>query len=280
MSALPRHVALVSKSKSVGFSEISSVAAALNKQVGRDFGPSWGISATVDGFDKLQDVPVDYWPVIILDKLDDPSAGGYHQTKNGEPFSVVLASEFPIAASHETLEMLADPFGRRTIAGSPPPNSPAPINGFSRVMYLVEVCDPCEGQQFVYQVNGISVSDFITPNYYDPVTSTTVRYSFTGAITAPHQVLEAGYISFSDPASGRWYQIFVQHGKVVSQQLPANDFRSMPIREATDDAARKFRAKHPPKKVGKKPGKKAGTAALAAMTAGRVAAIEEALEKL
>jgi hypothetical protein len=37
MSALPRHVALVSKSKSVGFSEISSVAAALNKQVGRDF---------------------------------------------------------------------------------------------------------------------------------------------------------------------------------------------------------------------------------------------------
>jgi hypothetical protein len=276
MSALPRHVALVSKSKSVSFSEISSVAAALNKQVGRDFGPAWGISATVDGFDKLQDVPVDYWPVIILDKLDDPSAGGYHQTKHGEPFSVVLASEFPIAASHETLEMLADPFGRRTIAGSPPANSPAPINGFSRVMYLVEVCDPCEGQQFVYQVNGINVSDFITPNYYDPVTSTTVRYSFTGAITAPHQVLEAGYISFSDPASSRWYQIFVQHGKMVSQVLPANDFRSMPIREATDAAARKFRAKHPPKKVRRS----GGATVPAAMTADRVAAIEEALEKL
>ncbi len=275
MSALPRHVALVSKSKSVNLSKISSVAAALNKQVGRDFGPIWGITATVDAFDKLQDVPVDYWPVIILDKLNDPSAGGYHQTKNGEPFSVVLASEFPLAASHETLEMLADPYGRRTVAGSPPPNSPAPISGFTRVSYLVEVCDPCEGDQFAYPVNGVSVSDFITPNYYDPVASKTVRYSFTGAITEPHQVLEAGYVSFSDPASGHWYQIFVQNGKVTSQELPANDFRRMPIREATDEAARKFRVKHPPKKDARK----AATTPKGAM-AGRGKAIEEALEKL
>ena len=71
-------------------------------------------------------------------------------------------------------------------------------------------------------------------------------------------------------------KLLAKHGKVISQQLPANDFRSMPIREATDDAARKFRAKNPPKKVRKK----AGVAVPAAMTAGRVAAIEEALEKL
>jgi len=274
MSALPQHVALVSKSKTVNFSEITAVAAALNKQVTRDFGPIWAVTATVDGFENLKHVPVDYWPVIVLDKLNDPNAGGYHQTKNGEPFSVVLVSDFPIAASHETLEMLADPFGRRTIAGSPPPNSPAPISDFTRVNYLVEVCDPCEGEQFAYPVNGVNVSDFITPHYYDPVSSQGVRYSFTGAIQEPHQVLEAGYVSFEDPATSRWYQIFVQNGKVISQELPANDLRQMPIREATDDAARKFRAKHPPKKAAKK-----AMGAVAGMS-GRAAAIEEALEKL
>src|SRR4051794_30467605 len=168
MSALPRHVALVSRSKTIDFSHISAVAAALNKQVVRDFGPSWNITATVDSFQDLKHVPVDYWPVVVLDKLSDPTAGGYHQTKNGEPFSVVLASEFPLAASHETLEMLADPFGRRTVAGSPPPNSPAPVNGFTRVAYFVEVCDPCEADNFSYTINGVPVSDFITPQYYDP----------------------------------------------------------------------------------------------------------------
>src|SRR5581483_3052994 len=178
MSALPQHVALVSQSKAISFSEITSVAAALNKQVTRDFGPIWKITGTVDPFDSLDNVPVDYWPVIILDKLDDPTAGGYHQTENGEPYSVVLASDFPIAASHEALEMLVDPFGRKSVAGSPPPGSPKPVSGFKRVKYLVEVCDPCEDDQFTYTINGIKVSDFITPHYYDPVTATSVRYSF------------------------------------------------------------------------------------------------------
>jgi len=274
MSALPRHVALVSRSKTIDFSHISAVAAALNKQVVRDFGPSWNITATVDSFQDLKHVPVDYWPVVVLDKLSDPTAGGYHQTKNGEPFSVVLASEFPLAASHETLEMLADPFGRRTVAGSPPPNSPAPVNGFTRVAYLVEVCDPCEADNFSYTINGVPVSDFITPQYYDPVVSSSVNYSFTGAIKQPHQVLEGGYISFSDPATGKWYQIFVQDGQTTVQELGTNDFRSMPIREATDEAARKFRMKHPRKQHERK------VVAAAAAMSGRAAGIEEALERL
>jgi len=274
VSALTRHVALVSKSKAIDNAQVTAVAAALNKQVVRDFGPLWNVTATVDPFETLQQVPVDYWPVIVLDKLNDPNAGGYHETKHGEPFSVVLASDFPIAAGHETLEMLADPFGSRTIAGSPPPKAPAPVNGFTRVVYLVEVCDPCEDEKFSYSVNGVPVSDFITPNFYDPVTSSGVRYSFTGAVKHPHQVLEGGYISFSDPATGRWYQIFVQDGKEIVQELPANDLRSMPIREATDAAARKFRMKHPRESY-----KKKAVAATAAMS-GRASSIEEAIAKL
>jgi hypothetical protein len=55
-------------------------------------------------------------------------------------------------------------------------------------------------------VNGLRVSDFYTPHYFDSVQSVGVRYSFTGAITKPRQVLRGGYLSWMDPATGFWWQ--------------------------------------------------------------------------
>jgi hypothetical protein len=49
-------------------------------------------------------------------------------------------------------------------------------------------------------VNGVKVSDFITPHYYDPNGATGIQYSFRGKVQAPHTALEAGYVSFGDPA--------------------------------------------------------------------------------
>jgi len=220
MSTLIAHVALVSDTLSVSLADVSPVAAALQKQVTRDFGPIWDIDATVDAFDKLESVPVDYWPVILRDDINEPGAAGYHTDDHGQPFSLVQADQnWPLTASHETLEMLADPGGNRTIAGSPPPQAPAPISGFGRVLYLVEVADPCEGDQFAYGVNGVTVSDFITPHYYDPNETTGARYDFRGSITGPHTVLDAGYVSFGNPVDNHWYQIIVVKGKVQTRDL-------------------------------------------------------------
>src|SRR5438132_13123911 len=173
MSALTANIALVSETPVVDFSQVSIVAAALNKKVTRDFGPLWEVAATVSAFDQLESVPVDYWPVIIRDDINQPGAAGFHTDNNGQPFSLVQADDtWTLTSSHEVIEMLADPFGNRTIAGSPPPNSPDPVSGFDRVVYLVEVCDPCDSDQFAYSVNGVKVSDFITTHYYDPKCST------------------------------------------------------------------------------------------------------------
>src|SRR5207253_5606282 len=183
MSALTANIALVSETPVVDFSQVSIVAAALNKQVTRDFGPLWEVDATVSAFDQLESVPVDYWPVIIRDDINQPGAAGFHTDDNGQPFSLVQADDtWTLTASHETLEMLADPFGSRTIAGSAPPQAPAPISNLRRVTYLVEVCDPCEDKQFAYTVNGQLLSDFITPNYYDPNGTTGVLCSFCGQV--------------------------------------------------------------------------------------------------
>lgn len=199
---LPIHVAILSETNSVSISEVAKVAAAMDKQVIRDFGPLWGINATVTFAEKLEDVPLDVWPVIIRDDIDADGAAGYHEDENGQPFSLVqLDDGWEITVSHEVLEMLADPYGSRLVAG----RSLKSTQG--RVQYLVEVCDPSEAAEFGYSINGIPVSDFYTPNYFDPVESPSVRYSFTGAITKPLQVLKGGYISWYEPISDHWFQL-------------------------------------------------------------------------
>ncbi|MFZ0208492.1 MAG: hypothetical protein WAL59_20700 [Roseiarcus sp.] len=50
------------------------------------------------------------------------------------------------------------------------------------------------------------MSDFYTPNYFDPVRAAGVRYSYTGAITSPRQVLKGGYLSWQDSVSNAWWQ--------------------------------------------------------------------------
>jgi len=203
MPTLIRQLALVSESDQVSTSDAMSVAAALQKQASRDLAPVWDISATVDAFEKLEDVPLGYWPMIVRDDIGVAGAAGIHEDKDGQPFALITAADldtWSLTASHETCEMLVDPFGNRLVAGD------SPKDDQGRVMFLVEVADPAEAADFGYSVNGILVSDFYTPNYFDPVAAPGVRYSFTGSITEPRQVLRGGYLSWKDPVSDHWWQ--------------------------------------------------------------------------
>ena len=212
---LLRQVALVSESSSVSASELAQVSAALQKQATRDFGPIWEIQATVDAFNKLEDVPIGYWPMIVMDNINTPGAAGVHEDKDGQPFALIQSGpNWSLTASHECLEMLADPFGNRVIAGK------SPKRNQGRVEFLVEVCDPSEAAEFAYAVNGVTVSDFYTPAYFDPLGSSGVRYSFTGAIQKPRQVLRGGYLSWHDPVSDHWWQeVFFQGNRAKFRDL-------------------------------------------------------------
>src|SRR5215210_5836148 len=198
---LTANLALVSEVPDHDPADVSRVAAALQRQATRDFGPLWDVRATVDAFPTLEDVPVGYWPMTVQTDIDMPGAAGVHMDKDGQPFALIAMSDsWSLTASHETLEMLADPFGKRLAPGR------SPKRGQGRVEFLVEVCDPSEGDEFAYTVNDILVSDFYTPRFFDPERADGVRYSFTGAITAPREVLRGGYISWHDPVSDHWWQ--------------------------------------------------------------------------
>src|SRR5882757_11561383 len=153
------HIALVSITKEVTLANLAPVSAAIQKQISRDFGPMWNVEATVDAFDKLEDVPIGYWHVLLQNELPNGAAGLHKRDDNKQPFALVaLTLNWTVFMSHEVLEMLVDPDGTRTVAGD------SRKSGQGRVEYLVEVCDPCQSASLAYGVNGITVSDFYTPH--------------------------------------------------------------------------------------------------------------------
>jgi len=199
---LPIHLALVPIAN-INFSDVAQVSAAIQKQIIRDFTPLWAIEATIDAFPGIDDVPVGYWPIYIVDTFDE---GGQHKTRHHQPFGLVAAgSSWSLAASHEALEMLVDPGGDRLVAGASPMDQ-------ARVEFLLEVCDPCQSDAQAYTVNGVLVSDFCTPEYFDPLGVTGARYSYTGSLSAPHQVLPGGYLSWRDPVTENWFQQRIVNG--------------------------------------------------------------------
>jgi hypothetical protein len=63
------------------------------------------------------------------------------------------------------------------------------------------------------------VSDFITPAFYDPIPAPGVRYSFTGAIPGPREVLEGGYLSWRNHVNEHIEQLFVRSGEKEFRDL-------------------------------------------------------------
>jgi hypothetical protein len=221
---LTDHVAIVSLTSDVSTRSLLQAAAAVQKQITRDFTPYWGLRATVDAFEDLSSVPSDYRLVVLFGDADelagrlefaigeqqaarliddferDRLSGLHLNTFTREPFALVSAADaWSVALSHEVLEMIADPFGNHLIAAAHPRDQR------QRVKYLVEICDPC--QAMWYPVNGVPVSDFYTPRYFDPVQVDRSRYSFTGALELPLQILEGGFLSWIDPSDSGLYQI-------------------------------------------------------------------------
>jgi len=180
------------------------IARALEKQVKRDFRPLWGIDATVRFYRSLDDVPVGCWPVIIDERLRGSTDYGFHWDLSGQPLARMRydpKNAWSATASHEILEMLVDPYGERLVAAP----SIDPRYRDHDVLYLAEVCDPCEN--VTYEVDGVTVSDFITPGYFDAKPSKRGRYSFTRRVKRPREVLVGGYISWTDPQLGRSFEL-------------------------------------------------------------------------
>lgn len=204
-------VGLVDKTKEIDPELMQAVAAALTIQVTRDLTQFWNVQATVTYQPNPAKIPAGVWPVFLVKSLP-PGEGGFHLDKHNQPYAEVIASsksdEWTIDASHETLEMLVDPSGNRLQNSTSIEIKNGKIeDGTGQFAYLVEACDPCEADNYAYPVQGVAVSDFITPHFYEPVATPGTRYSFTGAIKAPRQILPGGYISWVNQQTDEMQQL-------------------------------------------------------------------------
>jgi hypothetical protein len=193
-------VGLVDKTESIDKDLMQAAASALTIQVTRDLTQFWNIQATVTYQPDPKKIPASVWPVFLVKSLP-PGEGGFHTDKHNQPYAKVIAKptsdEWTIDASHEILEMLVDPNGNRLQPStSIEIKNGKIVDGTGEFAYLVEACDPCEADNYAYGIQGVAVSDFLTPHFYDPVETDGTRYSFAGHIKAPRQILPGGYISW------------------------------------------------------------------------------------
>lgn len=195
--ASPLTIALVNRSTVVADAAVAACAAALHTQLNRDFAPYWGVDGVVGIARAGAVLAAGTMPLYILDDSDQAGALGYHDNdpKLG-PFGRVFAKtdarfglNWTVTASHELLELAADPFIFYM----------APLNRTS--FTAVEVCDAVEADADGYVIDGVAVSDFVTPAWFG---SGPGPVDFMKRLSRPFTLRKGGYMSVW--RAGKWTQ--------------------------------------------------------------------------
>jgi hypothetical protein len=216
-------VAIVNESTVVNDTDMPPVVAALQKQVSGEFCAAWGIDARLVLVPRGQKPDPMLWQLIIADDSDQAQALGYHETTaTGQPIGFCFAKttaqdggQWTVTASHELLEMLADPAINLTVLDQGP----------RRIAYLFafEAADPVE--EATYLIDGVQVSDFVLPSYFQgqAIDGATPAGPFDhlGQLAHPlPAMLAGGYLSvlkIGESVAG-WQQIIGQaarHSRVI-----------------------------------------------------------------
>lgn len=192
----PLTIVLVNKSTVVSDADVQACAVALNTQLNRDFAPLWGVDGAVTS---TKVVGRGELPVYILDDSDQAGALGYHDDdpKLG-PFGRVFARtdkryglNWTITTSHEVLELAADPF----VVGT------AQVN--ATTFTALEVCDAVEADSDGYQIGGVWVSNFVTPDWFSATQPG--PWDYRKLLSRPFALRKGGYMSVWT-AKGGWSQ--------------------------------------------------------------------------
>ena len=202
MLHLPK-IALVPSSTVISADQIRTIALALQVQVSRDFAPASGRRDRL-AFGPGEPVPPDWWQLVFADDSDQAGALGYHElAASGLPCGFVFAKtdqtyglSSSVTASHELLEILADPW----ICGA----ALHQLSGTSGVIYALEVCDAVEDKSLGYDIDGVKVSDFVLPSFFRD--GAPGPHSFRNNVALPFQLARGGYLSEFVEGQG-WNQV-------------------------------------------------------------------------
>ncbi len=201
-------VGVANQSATVTDGDVKRLAAALDIQVKRDLKPIWQVDAEVIPLSDPRTIPRGVHPIMVVD--DTPNGvAGFHRIEQGVTWAMVnTRRDWRLAASHECLEMLVDPTGMKMQPARGIAIAGAELQDIDdEFHYVLEVCDPIEDCDHAYDIGGVLVSDFYTPEYFDREFQEGVRYSLRGALTRPRQIGRNGYLSWWHPQTEKLHQI-------------------------------------------------------------------------
>ena len=82
-----------------------------------------------------------------------------------------------VTASHELLEMLADPNINLTVL--------VQSSDTAGKLYAYEVCDTCEADENGYEIDGVLLSDFVFPSWFEDFRTEPTQFDQTNKIKPP-----------------------------------------------------------------------------------------------
>jgi hypothetical protein len=195
-SVEPLKIVITNNSKRVDDADVQKMTEAVAKQVADDFSPAWAIAASSVIFQPSGATPPPGGALLtIVDDPDQPGVLGWHtEGENATIFGYVFAAPvldhggqvltgatYTVAAtlSHEVLETIADPHVNLWATGT---------DGF---VVSQEVCDPVENGS--YDIDGISVSNFVMPAWFDAQAAANTKLDYLGQVSKPFQIAPGGY---------------------------------------------------------------------------------------
>jgi hypothetical protein len=203
-------IAILNQSTLVSNADAVTMTEAIASQVRLDAAPLWDRApAAVIFYTDPASVPAAAHGIAIVDTIKDQPQGvlGFHtEDKGGKLWGVVAAKpelenggqsttgDWSVSSvlSHEVLEMFIDA------------NCNLWANDAKGSAYSFEVCDPVEAP--TYEVSGVSVSNFVTPSWFDPLAAPTAQFDKLGLLSAPFSTLRGGYVVYE--SAGREHQKF------------------------------------------------------------------------
>ena len=200
---MAHQIAIVNRSTVLSDDEVHRISAALQTQVSRDLTPLWGSADRELRFiPSTESAPKGLWWVVVLDGSDQAGARGYHDiTPDGLPIGKAFAAtdlmfgmQPSVTVSHELLEMIIDPSINLTAQSGPN-------------FYAYEICDPCEDDVYSYGIDGVRVSDFVTPAWFRSYEKPGTRFDYAAYINSPLQVLKGGFAQYLNPAAGTGWHL-------------------------------------------------------------------------
>lgn len=180
---------------------VDAAVHAVNRQVTEDFLPIWGAGFECaimrGGTAPVQSVHAPQAAIYVIDNPRIPLALQHHAAQTMHlPTGFVFAdlADWTVSLSHELLELIIDPNCRAYLPGPDPRPQAAPGDW---VWHTYEVCDAVERTE--YQIDGVSVSNFVTPAYFGAEGTDRARTDFLGIGVAPFGLLPNCHLCIIEP---------------------------------------------------------------------------------